>query len=71
ATQEELEAESVAFLICQRKGLVSPAKTFLVQYQLTDQQLPVFSLNAILQVVNYIETMGRSRWREPRKRGRY
>ncbi len=71
ATQEELEAESVAFLICQRKGLASAAKTFLRQYQLTDQQLPVFSLNAILQAVNYIETMGRSRWREAKKRGRY
>ena len=71
ATQDELEAESVAFLISQRKGLVSPAKAFLRQYQLTDQHLPVFSLNAILQAVKYIETMGRSRWREPKKRGRY
>ncbi|MGD8962557.1 MAG: hypothetical protein PVF29_00430 [Desulfobacterales bacterium] len=70
-TQEELEAESVAFLICQRKGLASTAKIFLRQYQLTDQHLPVFSLNAILQTVNYIETMGRSRWREPKKQGRY
>ena len=71
AAQEELEAESVAFLICQRKGLTRPAKILLRQHQLTDQQLPVFSLNAILQTVNYIETMGRSRWREPKRRGRY
>lgn len=71
AIQEELEAESVACLICQRKGLASVAKRFLGQYQLTDQQLPIFSLNAILQAVNYIETMGRSRWRKPKKRGRY
>ena len=71
ATQEQLEAESVAFLICQRKGLANITKPFLRQYQLTDQQLPVFSLNAILQAVNYIETMGRSRWQEPKKRGRY
>ena len=71
ATQEELEAESVAFLICRRKGPVGAAKTFLQPYRLTDLQLPVFSLNAILQAVNYIETMGRSRWREPKKRGKY
>jgi hypothetical protein len=70
-TQEELEAESVAFLTCQRKGPASAAKTFLQQYQPADLQIPIISLNAILQAVNYIETMGRSRWREPKKRGRY
>lgn len=71
ATQQELEAESVACLICQRKGLASITKRFLQHYQITDQQLPVFSLNAILQAVNYIEAMGRSRWRKPKKQGRY
>ncbi|MGD2097878.1 MAG: hypothetical protein PVG35_09875 [Desulfobacterales bacterium] len=71
ATQEELEAESVAFLICRRKGPAGVAKTFLRQYQLTDQQLPVISFNTILQAVNYIESMGRSRWREPKKQGKY
>lgn len=71
ATQEELEAESVAFLVCQRKGLANAAKTFLRQIQLTDQQLPVLSLNAILQAINYTEAMGRSRWREPKKQGKY
>jgi hypothetical protein len=71
AIQQELEAESAAYLICQRKGLASVTHRFLQQYQRTDQQLPVFSLNAILQAVNYIETMGRSRWRGPKKRGKY
>ena len=71
ATQQELEAESVAFLICLRKGLNSVAGTYLAQYQPTDSQIPIISLNAILQAVNYIETMGRSRWREPKKKGRY
>lgn len=71
ATQGEIEAESVAFLICQRKGLTSSAGKYLARYQLTEQQIPVFSLNAILQAVNYIEAMGRSRWRKPKKRSRY
>ncbi len=71
ATQEEIEAESVAYLICQRKGLARSAEKFLPDYRIADQQIPVFSLNAILQAVNYIETMGRSRWRGPKKRGRY
>jgi hypothetical protein len=61
----------VAFLICQRKGLASSTGQYLAQYQLTEQQIPIFSLNAILQAVNYIEAMGRSRWRRPKKRSRY
>jgi hypothetical protein len=71
ATQGEIEAESVAFLICQRKGLASTTGKYLAQYQLTEKQIPIFSLNAILQAVNYIEDMGRSRWRRPKKSGRY
>ncbi len=71
ATQEEMEAESVAFLICQRKGLAGNAGKYLTQYQMPDQQIPVFSLNAILQAVNYIEAMGKSRWRRPKRGGRY
>ena len=71
AAQGEIEAESVAFLICQRKGLARSAENYLPQYRMTDQQIPVFSLNAILQAVNYIETMGRSRWRKAKKQGRY
>ncbi len=71
ATQGEIEAESVAFLVCQRKNLASSTGKYLAPFQLTEQQIPVFSLNAILQAVNYIEAMGRSRWRGPKKRGRY
>jgi hypothetical protein len=71
ATQEQLEAESVAFLVCRRKGLTESAQKYLQSYQTTDQQIPVLSLNAILQAVNYIEEMGRSRWHKPKKRSRY
>jgi hypothetical protein len=71
STQEEIEAESVAFLICKRKDLASSSGKYLQRYQATDQQIPVFSLNAILQALNYIEAMGRSRWRKPQKRGKY
>jgi hypothetical protein len=35
------------------------------------QQLPTFSLNAVFQAANYIEDMGKSRWRKPKKSGRY
>jgi hypothetical protein len=70
-TQEEIEAESVAFLICQRKGLISSTEKFLSDYLTKDQEIPVLSLNSLLQAVNYIEEMGKSRWDKPKKRGRY
>lgn len=70
-TQEEIEAESVAFLICQRKGLIAGAEKYLCGYLTEDQEIPIFSLNALLQAVNYIEEMGKSRWDKPKKRSRY
>ena len=68
---EGLEAESVAFLCCQRMGLEHHAKNFLLDYTSKAQQLPTFSLNAVLQAVNYIEDMGKSQWTKPKKRSRY
>jgi hypothetical protein len=69
--QEEFEAASVAFLICQRKGLTASAAKYLSAFFERDQEIPVFSLNAVLQAVNYIEEMGKSRWDKPKKRSRY
>ena len=68
---EGLEAESVAFLSCQRRGLELNAKNYLVDYASKAQQLPTFSLNSVLQAVSYIEDMGKSRWTQPKKRSRY
>ena len=70
-TQEEIEAQSVALLICQRKGLISSTHKYLPEYLTEDHEIPVFSLNALLQAVNYIEEMGKSRWDKPKKRSRY
>ena len=68
---EAIEAESVAFLICQRIGLSKNAHNYLADYITGNQDLPLFSLNAVLQAVHYIEDMGKSRWRKPKKRSRY
>jgi hypothetical protein len=68
---EALEAESVAFLNCQRIGLDQNARNFLGDYIPGARQLPAFSLNAVLQAVSYIEEMGKSRWSKPKKRSRY
>ncbi len=38
---------------------------------LEDPEIPIFSLNALLQAVNYMEEMGKSRWDKPKKRSRY
>ena len=69
--QAEIEAQSVAVLICQRKGLISNTEKSLQDYLTVNQEIPVISLNALLQAVNYIEDMGKSRWDKPKKRSRY
>jgi hypothetical protein len=68
---EGIEAESVAFLSCQRMGLELNAKNYLANYTAQAQQLPAFSINAVLQAVSYIERMGKSRWTQAQKRSRY
>jgi len=68
---EEVEAESTAFLVCRRIGLFACSEKYLAHYTSRNQQLPVFSLNAVLQAANYIEEMGKSRWKKPKKRSRY
>ena len=69
--QAEIVAQSVAVLICQRKGLISNTEKSLQDYLTVNQEIPVISLNALLQAVNYIEDMGKSRWDKPKKRSRY
>ena len=70
-TPAGIEAESVAFLTCRRKGLLINSGKFLSGYAQEDREIPVFSLNAVLSSTHYIEEMGRSRWRTPKKKSRY
>jgi hypothetical protein len=67
---EEIEAGCVAYLVCRRKGLRACAEKYLANYVGTNQEIPAFSLNAVLQAVSYVEEMGRHPWKEPRKRRR-
>ncbi|MFC1857898.1 hypothetical protein ACFL9U_07685 [Thermodesulfobacteriota bacterium] len=69
--QVVIEVESVAFLASRRKGLVSSCKNYLSEYTRQDGELPVFSLDAILRALSYIEEMGKSKWKAPKKRSRY
>ena len=64
---EEIEAGCVAYLVCKRKGLQTCSKKYLSNYADANREMPVFSLNAVVQAVNYVEEMGKNRWKEPRK----
>jgi len=67
---EEIEAGCVAYLVCRRKGLQACSEKYLPHYVGANQEIPAFSLNAVLQAVSYVEEMGKHRWKEPRKRRR-
>ena len=64
---EEIEADSVAYLVCRRSGLRTNSEHFLLQFSETHQEIPLFSINAVIQAVNYIEDMGKHRWKAPKK----
>jgi hypothetical protein len=55
---EEIEAESVSFLVCMRNGLETTSQEYLSSYIKDDKELPNISLETILTVANHIETMG-------------
>ena len=67
---EEIEAGCVAYLVCKRKGLRACSEKYLSNYIGANHEMPALSLNAVLQAVNYVEEMGKHRWKEPRKRRR-
>ncbi len=68
---ETIEVESVTYLVCGRKGLKETVETGLTVCDSSNRELPRFSWNTILQVVGYIEEMGKSAWKYPKKKSRY
>ena len=68
---ENIEAESVTLLVCARKGLREVTEKGISACADLSGKLPPFSLNIILQVVGYIEEMGKSLWKGPKKKSRY
>jgi hypothetical protein len=67
----DIEAASVAHLICGRRGLGRAGNRFLAEFREKDRELPFFSLNAVFQAATHIEAMGKTPWSRPRKHGRY
>lgn len=64
---KQIEAESVAYLVCRRKGLISNAAKYLKEYQTQNRELPVLGFTGVLQAASYIEGMGKSKWKKPKK----
>jgi hypothetical protein len=54
----EIEAESIAYLVCNRVGLETSSDSYLSTYIKDDQAMPWISLDTILTVSNYIEQVG-------------
>jgi antirestriction protein ArdC len=67
---EEIEADAAAYLTCKRLGLQASSAKHLANHIEQNHELPVFSLNAVLQSVGYLEEMGKSRWKVPKRRRR-
>lgn len=67
----ETEAESVAYLVCRRRGLKIASERYLANYRLAaDQNMPLVVLNAVLHVTDYIEKMGEAGWKKPKLKTR-
>ena len=66
----DIEAASVAYLVCRRRRVAEAAEGFLSEYRHTDRDLPPFSLNAVFQAAGHIESMGKVLRRQLRKQSR-
>jgi len=64
---EEIEADSVAYLVCRRSGLRADSENYLLQFSEPQKEIPPFSMNAVIQATSYIEDMGKHRWKAPKK----
>jgi len=66
--QVEIEAESISFLVCRRLGLETTSAQYLARLAEADIELPHLSIQTVLRVTNYIESMGRGRLSKRRER---
>ena len=58
---EELEAESVSYLVCGRLGLKPRSHEYLVAFVRDGEIPPSMSLDRVLAVAGLIQSMGRRR----------
>ncbi len=62
----ELEAESVAYLVCARAGISTPSAEYLSGYVSREPMTPSISLDCVMKAAGLIESMGIERLK-PRK----
>ena len=55
--QWEFEAESVCWLVCERRGIKNPSENYLRGYLDFGGEIPKIDVGAILRAVTYIESM--------------
>jgi hypothetical protein len=68
-SMKEIEAESVAYLVCRRMDLIASSDKYLSTYKIpTEAEMPFFGLNAVFQATDYIEKMGESYWKKPKRK---
>ncbi len=53
----EFEAESVAWLVCERIGISNPSEKYLAGYLDKDEEVPPISLEAVLKAAGIVENM--------------
>ena len=63
---EELEAESVCFLVCQRVGIANPSEKYLSDYVRENKDIDKISLDCVIKAATLIEQMGKEKL-TPRK----
>lgn len=56
---EEMEAESVCYLVCSRLGIDNPSERYLADYLQRNDETPPMSLDCVLKAAGLIEQMGR------------
>jgi hypothetical protein len=65
---KEFEAEAVAYIIAERMALDIGAVEYLAGYLQNDQELPDYSLEAVLKAAGKVEEMAAGRFRPKRKK---
>jgi len=63
---KEFEAESVAYLVCQRLGIDPRSEKYLSGYLIADSEIPAISLQTVMKSAGLIEQMGKRKL-QPRK----
>ena len=65
---KELEAESVAYLVCLRAGIDCVSETYLADYARSNNEIAAISLERVMASTGLVEDMNRRRM-EPRGEG--